>query len=455
MAKPVNFMTILAALFALLSVAGCRRETSPTPAPTVQPEQQIVFHNGLVLTMNPDQPQASALLVTGEQISAVGEDAEILGLVGANATIVDLQGATLMPGFVDPHSHLFNDSEQYLELTLAEVQQLALENGITALGDMYVTEDFLGQMEKFDEQGRLQIRTSLYLVATDNCGNPQGEWWQAYPTTSEPGELLRIAGVKIFTDGGTCGRPALSYELTPGEGTGDLFFSQGGLNDLVTEIHQAGRQVAIHAIGDRAIEQAQNAISAALAGQPNTLRHRIDHNSVIRPELLPRYGEIGIVPLVFGLYPICEPFGPPPPEAYLAWEWPTRSLLDANPGLPIAWHGDDPWFGRVRPLDDLYSLVTRNEVASDGLICPAPAWHQAQRLTAAEALPMMTLNAAYALFREGEIGSLQTGKFADLLILSANPLAINPESIPEIDIWLTMVGGRSLYCAPGREGLCP
>ena len=82
----------------------------------------------------------------------------------------------------------------------------------------------------------------------------------------------------------------------------------------------AGFQVVTHAIGDRAIEQAQNAIAAALAGQPNTLRHRIAHNSVIRPELLSRYGEIGIVPVIFGPYPLCEPFGPPPPPEYQAWD---------------------------------------------------------------------------------------------------------------------------------------
>nr|NIW44028.1 hypothetical protein [Gammaproteobacteria bacterium] len=65
----------------------------------------------------------------------------------------------------------------------------------------------------------------------------------------------------------------MSYEIVPGKGLGDLFFSQEDLNELVAEIQAEGRQVAIHAAGDRAVEQAQNAIAAALNGAPNEYRH--------------------------------------------------------------------------------------------------------------------------------------------------------------------------------------
>jgi len=447
----------LTIIFLSLLISACTSLSSPAaaPVPTVDPSAQRIFHNGVILTMNPDQPQAQAIAITGEMIEAVGSDADILALRRPGAIVVDLQGRTLMPGFVDPHTHIFNDAEQYLDMTVLEAQQVALENGITTIGDMYVNEDFLEDMQKLDRAGGLQIRTSLYLVMTDNCGDLQGDWWQQYTPTRTPGEQLRIGGVKIFTDGGTCEEPALSYELEPGAGTGDLFHSQEELNGLVAEAHSAGYQVAIHAVGDRAIEQAQNAIAAALGGQPNTLRHRIDHNSVIRPDLLPRYGEIGILPLVFGPYPLCEPFGPPPPAEYQAWEWPWRALLDANPGLPVAWHGDDPFFGRIRPLDDLYSLVTRNEIGRDGRVCEAPEWQKAHTITAAEALPMMTINAAYALFRDEEVGSLEPGKYADLIVLTGDPVTIDPEAIRELNVSLTVIGGQVAYCAADSQSLCP
>jgi predicted amidohydrolase YtcJ len=445
-------LLLLLIVWALLSVS-CTASPPPDPLPTVDPGREIVFHNGIILTMEETQTNAQAIALRGEMITAVGSDTEVLATAGSDAALIDLHGATLMPGFVDAHTHLFNDAEQYLDMSLAEVQQVALENGITTIGDMYVNDRFLKEIRAFEPA--LRLRTSLYLVMTDNCGKQQGDWFKGHPPTRRAGEMLRIGGVKIFADGGTCERPALSYELREGEGLGDLFFVQEALNGMVMEAQRAGYQVAIHAIGDRAIEQAQNAFAAALESDSNTYRHRIEHNSVIRPELLPRYGELGIIPVLFGPYPFCEPFGPPPPAAYQGWEWPWRALLDANPGLPIAWHGDDPFFGRVRPLDDLHSLVTRNEIGINGQLCEAPDWHQQHTITVEEALEMMTTNAAYALFRDEEVGRLAPGLYADLIILSDNPMAVDPHDIPHMDVWLTMVGGRVEHCAQGRENLCP
>jgi predicted amidohydrolase YtcJ len=224
---------------------------------------------------------------------------------------------------------------------------------------------------------------------------------------------------------------------------------------MVAEIEAAGKQAAIHAIGDRAVEQAQNAIETALNGRSNDNRHRIEHNSVIRPELLHRYGEIGIVPAVFALYTICNPFGPEPPEEYRTWEWPWPALIEANPGLPVAWHGDDPWIGQVRPLDDLYGFVTRNDIAEDGTVCTAPEWQKQHTISVEQALQMMTINAAYALFREDAVGSLEVGKYADLIVLSQNPMGVDVEMIRETAVWLTMVGGQTAYCASEHENLCP
>lgn len=450
-----GFLSLLSAIVIFTAVSCNMLAPAPTPLPTVSPQQHVLFHNGTILTTDGANPRAEALEIRGQKITAVGHDQEILALQQAGTRVVDLDGRTLMPGFVDAHTHLFNDAERHFDLSLTEVQQLALQNGITTIGNLYINKRFLKEMQEFEAAGQLRIRTSLYLVATDPCGEPQGDWWQAHSPTRTAGEMLRIGGVKLFTDGGTCGAPALSYELRPGEGLGDLFFTQEELNAQVAAVHGAGYQAAIHAIGDRGIEQAQKAIAAALDGRPNTPRHRIEHNSVIRPELLPRYGEIGAIPVLFGLYPTCQPFGPLPPPQYRTWEWPYRALLDANPHLPVAWHGDDPFFGRVRPLDDLYSLLTRNGVGEDGQICEAPHWQGQHTITAQEALPMMTVNAAYALFREEEVGSVTSGKYADLIVLSDNPLTADPQAIPQIDVWLTMVGGRVEYCDPDHQEVCP
>ena len=440
--------TLFVLLFTFTAVSCTLLASPPEPLPTISPQQHIIFHHGTIVTMATNHPEAEAVEITGQLISAVGSNEEILALARAETIVVDLDGRTILPGFVDAHTHLFNDAEQAFNMSLAEVQQIALQNGITTIGDMYIDDRFLRELEDFAPS--LRIRTSLYLVMTDNCGELLGDWYMKHPITRNAGEMMRIGGVKIFADGGTCGRPATSYEVTPGEGLADPFHTQDALSGMVLAAQNRDYQVAIHAIGDRAIEQAQNAIAAALDGQPNSYRHRIEHNSVIRPDLLPHYGEIGIIPVVFGLYPSCNPFGPPPPPEYQAWEWPYRALLDTNPGLPVAWHGDDPFFGRIRPLDDLYSLITRADVDAEGNICPAPDWHQAHTITAEEGLRMMTFNAAYALFRDEEVGSLTPGKYADLIVLPGNPLTVAPDELVTMDVQFTMVGGRAEYCAlPG------
>ncbi len=98
-------------------------------------------------------------------------------------------------------------------------------------------------------------------------------------------------------------RGAYSFELPEGlakeDPRGDLFLSQEEVAQIVSEVQAAGYQAAIYAIGDRAIETVLNGLEAALAGGANTLRHRIDHNWMVRPEFLPRYGELGIVPSIW------------------------------------------------------------------------------------------------------------------------------------------------------------
>ena len=419
--------------------------------------------------MDQDVPNAEALAVKGEYIMAVGSDSEILDLTNSSTVVVDLGGRTLLPGFVDTHNHLFNDARNYLGMTLEEAQELALRGGTTTIADMFIREDFLRQMQSFDQQGKLHIRTSLYLVYTDNCGRILGDWYRNYPPVLDPSKMLRIPRVKIFSDGGSCRQGAYSFDLPEwnvrGGPRGDLFLTVEQLAEAIIDIQAHGYQVAVHAIGDRAIETVLNSFEIALAGEPNTYRHRMEHNWMIRPDLLPRFGEIGVLPSIWGQTFTCwildngqvgprgetiHPYG----EMTHSWTNPVRSLLDANPGLPIAWQSDLPWVGEG-PITDLYSLVTRKEIRDDGTEpCEPPNWLEAEAIAVEEALRMMTINGAHMLFMEDTIGSLTSGKFADMVVLSDNPLEVDHDSLKDLEVLSTIIGGRVEYCAPGQEQLC-
>jgi len=433
--------------------------TSAEPSPSAD-QPDVVFHNGSILTIETEQPHAQALAIRDKRILAVGSDEDVLALAGPQTQLIDLQGRALMPGFVDAHTHMYESPDQY-GTDLEGVQDIALTHGITTLGDMGGTPDLLERIGALDQQGKLRVRTSLYMLYNTNCGDIVGDWYREHTPTRVPGEMLRIAGVKVFADGGSCNAPAVSFQYPNNVGQGDLYFTQEEMDRVVAGVHADGYQVAIHAIGDRAIEQVQDAIAAALDGQPNTMRHRVEHNAVLRPDLMPRYSEIGIVPLIFGEYPICFRPGVSSeykyaiPVEYQTWEWPWRELLDANPGLPVAWHGDDPPMPPLDPLTDLWGFVTRRSIAEDGSICDQPDWFEANAITAEEALRLMTMGSAYALFRDEEVGSLKPGKLADLIVLSENPVTVDPDRIKDIKVLMTMVGGSVQYCASGFETLCP
>lgn len=429
-----------------LAVASCSLGESPAPpSATTPPAATVVFRGGPILTMT-EVGTVAALAVRDGMIVAIGSDEEVSPHIGDGTRVVELGGRALLPGFVDAHTHLLSDGEE----PILDAQRLALENGITTLADASVEPDLLADF--LAAQDGLVVRVGLYLGRTTYCGEDLGTWYEEHPPGATFGDRLFVAGVKIFSDGGACRNAAASEPPLNGYVVEPPFFEPAVLEDLVRTADDAGYQVLIHAQGDLAIRDAQDAIAAVLDGGPNTLRHRIDHNSIVTPELRTRYGEIGIVPVIFGTFPTC---------ADLPWtqfwmdngeDW--RALVDANPGLPIAWHGDDPWVAPISPLHDLASYVTRADRAEDGSLCRPPAWLADTALGVEEALAMMNVNSAFALGLDDTVGSLAPGMVADLIVVTADPLTAAPEALFDLEIVGTFVDGEVVYCRTGDEALC-
>jgi predicted amidohydrolase YtcJ len=420
-------------------------------------QASINFHNGVILTMENGEI-VSAIAIKDEFILEVGSDEEVLAYAGPDTVLIDLEGRTLMPGFVDPHSHIFaiwpGDPEG--------AQSDILSKGITAYAEMSAPEEILQGIVALDAESKLRLRVSLYPAHVDVCGNVLGSWYlNDYPVTREVGAMLQIPGIKIFNDGGACNVPATSYSYLGRTDFGDLYFSVEELSAMLIEIQNNGYQAAIHSLGDRAIGVSQQAIAAALEGGPNTYRHRIEHNAILPDELLTIYSENDINALIFGYFPTCSVIGDtskykyvtPPEYQYLEWRW--RPLIDANPDAHIAWHADSPPMGPQDPFLHLHGFVTRKQIREDGTVCEPPDWAADDLFTVEEALPMMTIKAAYALHREDELGSLKVGKLADLIILSDNPLEVNPADILDIQVLMTMVGGKVEFCENRQEDICP
>lgn len=220
---------------------------------------------------------------------------------------------------------------------------------------------------------------------------------------------------------------------------GNVIFSQADLDAWVARVHIAGIQPNCHANGDVAIAMVLTAYERALAANPKPdARFKITHCTLINPDLVRRIKAIGAIPAPFTSYAYYNSdkfhfYGEDLMRNAMAF----RSFLDA--GIPVA-AGSDFYPGPFAPMMAMQGMVTRT--GWDGA-----TWGANQRITAAEALRVSTLNGAHAAFEEGIKGSITPGKLADFVLLSDDPLAIAPDRIKDIKVVRTVTGGRTVYQA--------
>jgi predicted amidohydrolase YtcJ len=405
--------------------------------------------------MDPQRTSAQAIAIEGDSILAVGSDEDILAMVSDETTLIDLEGNTILPGFNDAHSHLLTGYDLIGIPSQEAAIQEALRLGYTSITEMFADEVRLSAFLALDQSGNLPLRVNGYLPL-NYAHDRYGDWYTAYNPGHEYSPFLRIAGVKIFIDNGDYGEKYLTqpYADNPGY-SGEVFWSQAELNALLTEVHRAGYQIAAHTGGDAALDLILNALEATLDGESNeAYHHRVEHVMIARDDQVQRMSELGIlasVQLSFFHSDWGDEFESTLGSERAHWVGRWRDLLDA--GVTVVGSTDAPYgYGEVRsPLKAISQSATR---IGDGGSAPR-GWMLDQRITVAEALDLMTLKGAYATFQDPVKGSLTPGKLADLIILSADPLAIEPEELLDTEVWLTMVGGETRYCAPGRGAFCP
>ncbi|MFC2060783.1 amidohydrolase, partial [Chloroflexota bacterium] len=233
---------------------------------------------------------------------------------------------------------------------------------------------------------------------------------------------LRLGGVKIMIT----------------ETTGQLFPSQAELNRQVCNAHQAGFQVAIHAIETNTVEAAITALEYAHKHSPQSgRRHRIEHCSECPPHLLERLGKLKAVIVTQPpfLYYSGERYLAEIPANRLQWLYRIRSLIDS--GLVVAGSSDCPVVPDS-PLVGMYAAVTR-QVESGQQLLP----HEC--ISVSQALAMYTIDAAYASFEENIKGSITPGKLADMVVLNQDPITSSPEQIKDIKAEMTIIGGKVVW----------
>jgi predicted amidohydrolase YtcJ len=308
-----------------------------------------------------------------------------------------------------------------------------LNFGITSSADCGVSPQLLSVYRSMDASGALPSRINvmpLRLLDGATQAEPLPERFNS--------DRLRVDTVKFLADGGLSGATAaLSVPYRHQDTRGVLRFSTDSLRALCLESHGAGWRIATHAIGDVAIGQVLD-VYESLGPHPRGLAHRIEHFGLPDRAQLARAARLGVIaaPQTIFIKELGRNFRSYLPESFLPRTYPVRAMLDA--GVRVALSSDAPVVEDDNPLGGMAAAVTRRD-ADGELIAPDEA------ITVAEALYAYTMGGAIATGDEGNRGSIEAGKWADLAVLSGDPLAESGDGLPRLTVDMTILAGRIVY----------
>jgi len=256
-------------------------------------------------------------------------------------------------------------------------------------------------------------------------------------------DRLRFVGIKFVSDGSTQGiTAALNQPYDYPKGTqfkGNLDYKDDEIFNQVKPLFDQGWQIAIHANGDRTVEQTLNTYAKLLAGNPDpkARRLRIEHFTINTPEQVKRAAQMGVIP-GFTIGHV-DYWGEAFHDHIVGPERANRidpSASFKKEGARFAYHSDSP-VSNVGPLNyitegagRLWQKAPRKVLGPD------------ERVSVDDAIRAVTINAAYEMFSDDKLGSLEVGKQADLVVLSANPRKTPVEQIRNIQVKETWIDGK-------------
>lgn len=333
-------------------------------------------------------------------------------------------------------------SPEELQERIVAAANHCLALGLTTVTDMGVGARDIEAYQTLRHSDRLPIRASLFLTDDETL---LAQWFRRGPEI-DPEARLQVRGVKLYADGALGSRGAAllePYSDDPGN-LGLLTATGAHLEDVARRAAGTGFQVAIHAIGDRGGLVALDAMEKALGGARPQSRFRLEHAQVLRVQDLDRMAKLGIIASMQPTHATSDMpwagdrLGDGRLERAYAW----RKVL--NDGGRLALGSDFP-VESADPRLGLYGAVTRQDLKGN----PAGGWLPGEKLTREEALRGFTLDAAWSVFLESEVGSLEVGKRADLVVFARDPMTVPEAEIPRAEIDLTLVNGQVVFDRQG------
>ncbi len=331
--------------------------------------------------------------------------------------------------------------------------------GVTALFDAHEMdiEPFVpAVLRRLESSGDLSVRFvgSYKPAGPDQAGS-------AVATALDWGERLRgphyrYGALKLLLDGTVEGRTAAMLQHYRGEpdNLGDLNFSDAQVIAMLGEAAAAGIDVHMHAIGDRAVRQALDAVAAARAASPGSpSRYTIAHIEVIADADLQRFADLDVIAQSSPLWASYDDAGKElVSDDQFQRYWRYRSLRER--GVRLTWGSDFPASGPgldgMAPLLQMEVGMTRQEPGDPN----APVQPRAsERLSLEDMLRGYTIDAAYQLHMEDEIGSIEVGKRADFVVLERDLFSVPVHEIHTVEVHSTWLDGEVVYSKKSKKGV--
>jgi len=330
-------------------------------------------------------------------------------------------------------------SPALLQASLDLALQRMVSLGLTGVHDPGINRQVLALYRQRIRDG--QFPTRVYAM-TDGAGKTL-DWLCKNGAVNDASGRLFMRSVKLYIDGalGSRGAALLADYADDAGNSGLLFMQTRELEAMADKAMGCGFQVAIHAIGERGNRVALDALEAAMQRYPdNPGRHRIEHAQVLTRTDIPRFAQLGIIAAMqpthatSDMYWVEARLGPERVRYAYAW----RSLLDTGARLAL---GSDFPVEQVNPMLGIYAAVTRQDLKG----WPPGGWYPQQKLSREEAVRGFTLDAAYAAFMENSVGSLESGKRADFIVLDQDVMQVEAADIPSIKVLQTWLDGELVW----------
>ncbi|MBE7105651.1 amidohydrolase [Bacillus cereus] len=342
-------------------------------------------------------------------------------------------------------NHAFNFSREHRMRMMKRFLGQAAALGVTSVNDLYGSPameklqdyELLGDLDK---NGELTARIHLSPPLNDDM-----ERAKQLRDTYASGKL-RVSGLKQFVDGVLTGYTAYlvePYSDKP-ETFGETAVSPDTMKKWIVEADREGFQIRIHAIGDGGIRLTLDAFEEAQKKNgKRDARHCVEHVEVIHPDEIARFQKLGVIA---SMQPEHLGLSKEQRVTYVSrigkerepFVFAMKTLKDS--GAMLAFGTDYP-IVQLNPMLGIYRALTR--IGYDG--SPTEGWNPQERLSLSEVLRDYTLSPAYGSFREKELGTLEVGKLADLVVLNRNLFEISVEEIRDVRVVLTMVDGAIAF----------